>query len=357
MRILWLAHRDIQHPLAGGAERTIFELTRRFVRRGDDVTVVSGAWPACSRADTLSGVRIERFNDSFGPHIGGAFRLNSAPQPDVVIDDLAHAVPWASPWISSVKGTAFFRHLHRRTLAGQVGKIAATGIAGLERLYPFIYSDWPFVTESESSARDLCALGVPRAKCVVIPPGVDTTSFRPGARTAFPQLIYFGGIKQYKRPEHAILGFAKVRARVQSRLVLVGDDRRFPELRRLSETLGLGPSVEFRGKLSAEELSRVLSESWINVHCSVAEGWGYSILEAAASGVPTVAYRVPGVSESVFDGVSGRLVADGDPTSLANGITDVLANLDSYSSGARSWALRFDWNRCADLWSSHLRGL
>ena len=30
MKILWFAHRDIKHPSAGGAERTIYEVGRRL---------------------------------------------------------------------------------------------------------------------------------------------------------------------------------------------------------------------------------------------------------------------------------------------------------------------------------------
>ena len=44
---------------------------------------------------------------------------------------------------------------------------------------------------------------------------------------------------------------------------------------------------------------------------SVREGWGIAVLEAAALGTPTVAYRdAGGTAESVVDGTTGALVTD-----------------------------------------------
>ena len=40
MKILWFAHRDIKHPKAGGAERTIYEVGKRFSALGIDVNLV-----------------------------------------------------------------------------------------------------------------------------------------------------------------------------------------------------------------------------------------------------------------------------------------------------------------------------
>jgi hypothetical protein len=41
MKILWLSHRDIKHPRYGGAERTIYEIGKRFVAYGNNIEWVS----------------------------------------------------------------------------------------------------------------------------------------------------------------------------------------------------------------------------------------------------------------------------------------------------------------------------
>ena len=61
---------------------------------------------------------------------------------------------------------------------------------------------------------------------------------------------------------------------------------------------------------NSDELSELIRESWINLHFSVTEGWGYSILESSTSGTPTVAFKVPGVVDIVKDNFNGFLVKD-----------------------------------------------
>jgi glycosyltransferase involved in cell wall biosynthesis len=60
----------------------------------------------------------------------------------------------------------------------------------------------------------------------------------------------------------------------------------------------------------------VLSSRW--------EGLGTSILDALAAGVPVVASRTGGIPEMIEEGVSGLLVAPGDPASLARAIERIL---------------------------------
>ena len=123
---------------------------------------------------------------------------------------------------------------------------------------------------------------------------------------------------------------------------------------RISGT-GSWKSVKILGKVSDAERVDILSSSWVNVHTSITEGWGYSIMEASASGVPTVAYQVPGVVDAISPGVNGELVESGNVKALANAI---LANLDSPLSmveSSRKYAELFSWDRAAENWAKHLK--
>jgi glycosyltransferase involved in cell wall biosynthesis len=61
-----------------------------------------------------------------------------------------------------------------------------------------------------------------------------------------------------------------------------------------------------------------------------------------AVGTPVVATRVDGLPEVVSDGVTGRLVAPGDPDAIATAVLEVLARREEMSRAAREHARRFD---------------
>jgi glycosyltransferase involved in cell wall biosynthesis len=75
--------------------------------------------------------------------------------------------------------------------------------------------------------------------------------------------------------------------------------------------LGVADAVTFHGHVPSEERDAILDASWLMLVPSVKEGWGIAIMEAAARGVPAIAYRsAGGVRESIVDGVTGWLVHD-----------------------------------------------
>jgi glycosyltransferase involved in cell wall biosynthesis len=71
------------------------------------------------------------------------------------------------------------------------------------------------------------------------------------------------------------------------------------------------------------------------------EPFGTVLAEAMAVGTPVVASRVDGLPEVVEDGVSGRLVAPGEPDALAAAVLEVLARRAEMGAAARTRAERF----------------
>lgn len=62
------------------------------------------------------------------------------------------------------------------------------------------------------------------------------------------------------------------------------------------------------------------------VQPSLLEGFGLSVLEAMASGLPVLATRTGGLPEVVRDGKTGDLVPPGDARRLAEGIARLLSD-------------------------------
>lgn len=353
MRVVWLTHRDPLGPLAGGAEKTVLEVCSRLVKLGWEVWVASPGSRGASR-ESVIGANFLTSGNAVGVHLDLPMHIRQLV-PDVVIHDLAHVLPWKLPGQSRVPCVAFFRHLHSRTLPGQVSWPVSLALSTLERLYPTIYNGCTFVTESRNSANDLAALGVSPTQIREIPPGVDKEFYHPAYRTPTPSLVYFSGLKRYKRPDHAIRLLRLLLDRGQTvSLIVVGDGPMHRELVLLSAALGLSDHVQFTGRVSAERLVEIISGSWVNISTSVAEGWGYAIMEASACGVPTVGYRVAGISEAVKEGVNGLLVRSGDLADLTDAASAIVSASKSWQSSSLGWASQFDWSKTAMQWSEVL---
>lgn len=352
MKILWLAHRDPQNPKAGGAEKIILEVGRRLVNNGHEVTIFSGGWKNCQRYGCIDGLRIYRFGFRAVPHFALPIFLLKRHF-DLVIADLGHAVPWVVPVLFRKKTVVSFLHLHARSLPGQVSFAMAKLITVIEKLYFLIYRNQSFVTISNTSMQDLIRLGIDPKHMTLIHPGVNSELFYPGKKTEQPSIVYYGGMRAYKRPEEAIYLLNGLLGEVDGiHLTIVGTGIEMPRLELLVKNLNLTPYVTFKGRLSDEELSKTVSEAWLNVHSSITEGWGISIIEAAAAGTPTVAYNVPGVSESVEIGMNGLMVPDGDRNALREGALTILSDHESWSLKSIDVAKKYSWETTARLWQN-----
>ncbi|MCI4351806.1 MAG: glycosyltransferase family 4 protein [Thermoplasmata archaeon] len=356
MKILWACHRDASNPLGGGVERVVRELGSGLVERGHEVTVISGAFRGGKTREVVAGVRILRVGRFGLPHVIVPARLALGSTFDVIVDDLGHAAPWLSPWFTRTPGVAFFYHLHARTLGGQVNPVAEALLRTFERFYPSIYSSWKFVTISRSSVADLKGLGVPSDRVTLLPLGVDRRIFHPRQKAAEPQIIYFGGLRDYKRPEHAVLVLKLLVARGWPvKLVVVGTGPSLPKVRAYAQALHVADRLELVGRLEDEELGRLVGSSWLNLHCSVSEGLCLSALEAAAAGVPTVAYLNSSMAESVQNDRTGLLVEDGAVAKAVAACEQILTEPEGWSRKCSANSQTRDWGSAADAFELVLK--
>ena len=111
------------------------------------------------------------------------------------------------------------------------------------------------------------------------------------------------------------------------------------------DRLGLLDAVELLGWADEVAKRRVLASSWVLAMPSLKEGWGLAVLEAAAAGTPTVAFRAAGgLRESVLHGATG-LLAD-DLEEFTRHLVWVLLNRhlrERLGEAARAHAARFTW--------------
>lgn len=319
------------------------------------MTLITPKWKGAAQEAAFDGVSVVRTGGNASVHALALGRL-SALKPTFVVDDLAHVVPWGTPLFRDVPGAAFFHHLHARTLGGQVPGPSAAALSWLEQSYPLVYRRWEFVTESTSSAQDLVGLGVPESRVIRIPPGVNRETFKPGQAASGLRLVYFGGFRRYKRPVDAILLARELRRRqIDFELFMVGNGPELEHVRAVTTSARLDGFVRFFGRLPDLELAQLVGSSWVNLHFAIAEGWALSVTEAAVCGVPTAAYDVPGLTDSIVNHRTGELVGVGDIPAMADAVCAMAEQRDSYSAEAERFGSGFTWDRTANSWGELIR--
>jgi glycosyltransferase involved in cell wall biosynthesis len=219
------------------------------------------------------------------------------------------------------------------------------------------------IAVSPSTRDDLARRGVDPQRIEVIENGVDAVRFVPGpeeGRFDDPTILYVGRLKRYKRVDLVLRAAAALRAEgLPVRLLIAGEGDRRPALQREARRLGLGEgAAHFLEWVSEGEKVRLLQRSWVHVLTSEKEGWGISILEAAACGTPSVASDVPGLRDSVLHEKSGLLVPHGDVKALAGSIRRLLVSPDlrrEMGREGRRFAEELTWERAAARLGKSLR--
>ena len=137
--------------------------------------------------------------------------------------------------------------------------------------------------------------------------------------------------------------------------VIAGEGHLRAELEILSEQLGLSSRVRFVGRVSDAELRRLYAGASLFVLAASVipdshEGFGIVYLEAAASGVPSLAARLAGAAEAVGEGQSGYFVATPDVPSIQGALRDFLSGAIRFDpTGCRTFARQFTWAKVADV--------
>lgn len=160
--------------------------------------------------------------------------------------------------------------------------------------------------------------------------GVDGQRFRPdpqaraqvreqlGIAPSAPVILYLGRVHPDKGIAELAQAFASLSdAQPDLHLVVVGPDEGGQRL--LAPALEAAPArVHVVGLTPAAE--RFVAAADVFCLPSYREGFGLSLLEAAAAGVPCVASRIYGITDAVDDGVTGLLVPVRDAAALAGGL-------------------------------------
>lgn len=178
------------------------------------------------------------------------------------------------------------------------------------------------VTVSEAAAASLAAVGVPRSRIDIIPPGVTVRADASG-RAATPIVGAVSRLSREKNVALLLRAFALVLREIpEASLRIYGEGPERAALAELAERLGIGARTAFLGH--APDAASRCGEFAVVAVPSSRESFGLAALEAMACGVPVVATKVGGLPELILDGETGKLVPPEDERALADALLEIL---------------------------------
>ena len=177
----------------------------------------------------------------------------------------------------------------------------------------------------------------------VIPNFIDVDAARRSDRSALRAslaapdekiVIHVSNFRPVKRVAAVVEIFKRIHAKVNSRLLMVGDGPDLAEASQCARDAQLGDSVRFLG--DQEQVVQLLSVSDLFLMPSAQESFGLAALEAMACEVPVVASAVGGVPELVDDGVTGILCPPDDLMAMADAAIGLLTDDKRHSRMAQA---------------------
>jgi len=367
------------YPRFGGVSENVGHSAAALARRGHDVTVITGhpfhvGHPAGDADPGLAGlehVRVRRIGTALLLPFQGAFvdivvALSLRDELEAIWReerfDLVHVhqpMTWTLPALATMTKPAPL-----------VGTFHAAG--GRSRLFRFFHKQCAW-----HLARLDCRLAVsPAARRfiaqefgeapLVLPNGVDTERFHPGA--VMPQgardgrftVLFVGRLDPRKGLGVLLRAWPRVVQELEgeARLNVVGSSALAP-LVRAAVPRDVRHTVHFAGAVPSRGLAGWYAASDLFVSPATRnESFGIVLLEAMASGKPIVCSDLPGYRAVCRPRSEGLLVPPGDPQALAAAITAVARDTKlarTLGERGRRRAEAFDWQRIASALESIYR--
>lgn len=364
-------------PLVGGMERLNWHMADELAKRAE----VRAVGPAGSAA--LAPKQVQLLEAPLKPLVRYLVRARRLARhiaehwrPDVVIAGSGLTAPLA-------------RSAARRCNAYTAVYVHGLDVAARNAIYrslwlPAIRHMQRVIANSQATA-DLCrTAGVSPARIGIVHPGVTLPDPKMNPRRGHdfrlrhalgdqPILLSVGRLTERKGLREFVAHcLPQIVARAPDTvLLIVGDAPRqalhakaqTPEsIRAAAAAAGVAGHIHFLGVITDyDELGALYAAADVHVFPvreigGDPEGFGMVAVEAAAHGLPTVAFATGGVVDAVTDGKSGRLVAPGDYAAFSDAVLQILAKREHLYASCLTFAQGFAWPIFGQRFAAQLPG-
>lgn len=240
------------------------------------------------------------------------------------------------------------RHPQVRTFHGSARDEAASAVSLKRRLNQYLgtflervgacVADWNVGVSQATRIR------IPKVETIV-PCGVDTRLFHPGAKSQNPTVLFVGTSGGRKRGNLLAEVFCKeIRFRHPS-----------AQLWAVSESPLKGEGIVNFGKIELDHLTELFRQAWVFCLPSTYEGFGVPYAEALASGTAVVSSPNPGAQEVLEQGRFGIIAEDSQLGAEIGRLLQDRSKREDFEIRGLPRSREFDWSHVASRYEELYR--
>jgi glycosyltransferase involved in cell wall biosynthesis len=351
MKILMLTW-EYPPRIVGGIARVVNDLSKRLIKDGHDVTVVTYREGDAPYFEDDKGVKVYRVdNYMINPNnfIDWIMQMNFnmvAKANEIIAKegkfDVIHAHDWLVAYAAKTLKNSYDIPIVATIHATESGR--NSGIHDETQRYindtewMLTYEATEVIVNSNYMKRELQSLfGLPFEKINVVPNGININMFsgvekdydfrRQYAADNEKIILFMGRLVYEKGVQHLIAAMPKILAGYNdAKLVIAGKGGMLDELKAQVNAMGISNKVYFTGYMDSKQVCKMYKCADISVFPSTYEPFGIVALEAMLSGTPVVVSDIGGLNEIIQHGENGMKSYAGNPNSIADSILALLYN-------------------------------
>jgi L-malate glycosyltransferase len=354
-------------PDVGGISTYVYNLSKRLVERGHEVTVITrGTWKEtyCEEIEKIYVYRVKFFPSFPSPfkihqlfinkllkYLNFGFdiiHLHGTLVPVKPIFDSSLPVIFTSHGASKKK----LEYMEAKTLHFFIVKLLRKNLFKLEQ--EIVEKSDIITAVSNSSADDLRTYHKFKKQITIVHNGVDTSFFIPSEKKSNLKSILYTGRFEIFKGLYDLIESSRIVCKKypDTKFVLIGSGTIFDNLKKQVNKFKLEDNFIFTGFLSKSQIIEYYQNATVFVLPSYREGFPTSLMEAMSCGVPSIATNVEGNFELIQNGENGLLVPLKNPEKLAESIVYLLENEELRSKigrNARDYIVKnYDWETITD---------